>query len=90
MELVVGVKRVKRVGGLAAPEEEAEAAINAMWVTLGGVEILPESLADQLVSARASIGADHIMEVTIQVVASGFRTADWKSPDAPERFRTDG
>lgn len=81
-EVVVGVKRIKNGSELAYPHEEASAALQCLWVTIGGKEVP----SDYIISAEA-VSENAPLVVTIRVGASEFRTADAFGPDAPERFR---
>lgn len=81
-EIVVGVKPIGN-GVIAAPGEEAYAAFNCMWVMVDGVEL---PLKDALIKASTEVSSN-FLTVTLELVASGFRTARWDGPEAPERWR---
>lgn len=78
-EVVVGVKRIKK-SELADPSEEAEFAIQAIWITVGGKELPVQMISSSVVNENGP------MIVTIKIAASEYRTTDFLGPDAPERF----
>lgn len=69
-EVVVGVKRVTKVGSLALPEEPADAAIGCMWVKVGSQVIRAE---EGLISVEQRADVD-FMKVVITLAVDSYRT----------------
>lgn len=80
-EIVVGVKRIKGAS-LVDPGEEANAAVQCLWVTIDGNELPSE----YIISAETVVENAPLV-VSIRIGASEFRTTDAYGPEAPERFR---
>lgn len=80
-EIVVGVKRIAH-STLAAPGEEANAAVSCLWATIDGKEIPSE----YVISAEVVVDNGPLV-VQLRIGASAFRTTDCYGPEAPQRFQ---
>lgn len=77
-EVVVGVKRIAG-STVARPDEEARGAIQAHWVTIGGVKV-----PGVIVSVATKLDGEGFHTALIEVAYSEFRTTDFDGPERPE------
>lgn len=86
-EIVVGIKPIAGAA-LAGTDEEATAAVGAVWLTIDGREI-----------ACAKDGGSNLIKVvfemdagpctaTVTLIGSSLRTARWDDPEvAPDKYK---
>lgn len=87
-EIVIGVKPIAG-GGIAENDEDATAAVGAIWVTYNGIPLpCAHDKDSNLISVKVEMDYGPTT-VELKLIGGFVRTVRWDGPEAPPEFRKD-